>query len=62
MQFVFPVTEKAMREIPAVVHPSGSRVQTVTAEADPLFYNLLLDFGRQTNTPVLLNTSFNDAD
>jgi carbamoyltransferase len=62
MQFVFDVTPKAEKNIPAVIHPSGSRVQTVTQKSDPLFYQLLLDFEAKTGVPVLLNTSFNDAD
>ena len=36
-----------------------ARVQTVTREANPRFYDLLAAFGRRTGIPVLLNTSFN---
>lgn len=46
--------------LPAVTHVDGTaRVQTVTREANPRFYDLLATFGRLTGVPVLLNTSFN---
>ena len=52
--------------IPAVTHVDGSaRVQTVTAERNGLFYDLLKAFEAATTTddapgcPVLVNTSFN---
>ncbi len=47
-------------EIPAVTHVDGSaRVQTVSAQGNPLFYRLLQAFAASTGVPVLLNTSFN---
>lgn len=50
------------QEIPAVTHIDGTgRVQTVAPDADGLFHGLLTTFGRETGTPVLLNTSFNLA-
>ena len=48
------------RDIPAVTHVDGSaRLQTVTRETAPEFYDLLAEFDRQTGCPVLINTSFN---
>ena len=48
------------RTIPAVTHVDGSaRIQTVSREQNPLFYDLLAEFERQTGCPVLINTSFN---
>jgi len=48
------------RDIPAVTHVDGSaRIQTVTRETAPEFYDLLAEFERQTGCPVLINTSFN---
>jgi carbamoyltransferase len=48
------------RTIPAVTHVDGSaRIQTVRREDNPLFYDLLKEFERQTGCPVLINTSFN---
>ena len=46
--------------IPSVVHIDNSaRVQTVKYERNEKFYNLLNEFRKLTNCPVLLNTSFN---
>jgi carbamoyltransferase len=51
---------KAGRDIPAVTHVDGSaRIQTVTRDTAPEFYDLLAEFERQTGCPVLINTSFN---
>jgi carbamoyltransferase len=48
------------RQIPAVTHVDGSaRLQTVARDENELFYDLLLEFERQTGCPVLINTSFN---
>jgi len=58
---VFPVREEKAAEIPAVTHLDGSaRVQTVSKESQSLFWKLLMQFGRETGTFVLLNTSFNE--
>jgi carbamoyltransferase len=46
--------------IPAVTHVDYSaRVQTVRREDHPLYHDLIAAFGRLTNCPVLVNTSFN---
>ncbi len=50
----------ARSSIPAVTHVDYSaRVQTVRREDNALYYDLLAAFGRLTNCPVLVNTSFN---
>ncbi len=60
MQFTVRVKPSAKGILPAVTHVDGTaRVQTVTREANPRFYDLLTTFGRLTGVPVLLNTSFN---
>ena len=47
-------------EIPAVTHVDYSaRIQTVHKETNLRFYNLLDEFERATECPVLVNTSFN---
>jgi carbamoyltransferase len=47
-------------DIPAVTHVDYSaRVQTVSAERNGMFYNVLKSFYDKTGTPVLINTSFN---
>jgi carbamoyltransferase len=46
--------------VPAVTHVDGSaRLQTVTHEAHPEFYDLLKAFDERTGCPVMINTSFN---
>jgi len=60
MLLVCATREEWRDKIPAVVHVDGSsRLQTVTADSDPLFYRLLREFGRITGVPILLNTSLN---
>ena len=46
--------------LPAITHVDYSaRVQTVTAEQNPVFHALLKCFEAKTGCPVLMNTSFN---
>jgi carbamoyltransferase len=47
-------------QIPAVTHVDFSaRVQTVKREDNPLYYDTINEFYRQTGCPVMINTSFN---
>jgi carbamoyltransferase len=47
-------------DIPAVTHIDYSaRVQTVSREVNPDYYELIREFERQTGCPVVVNTSFN---
>ena len=47
-------------DIPAVTHVDYSaRIQTVHAETNPRYHNLLSAFKKLTGCPVLVNTSFN---
>jgi carbamoyltransferase len=51
---------KEGRKIPAVTHVDQSaRLQTVTRDAHPAFYDLLSRFDERTGCPLLINTSFN---
>ncbi len=60
MLLIADAKENAQDEIPAVIHiDNTARVQTVNAEINPDFYQLINEFYRLTNVPVLLNTSFN---
>ena len=46
--------------IPSVTHVDGSaRPQTVEKDVNPLYWNLIDEFGKRTGVPVLMNTSFN---
>jgi carbamoyltransferase len=48
------------RQIPSVTHVDNSaRIQTVTREQNPLYYDLIQDFGALTGVPIIINTSFN---
>ena len=59
MLLVAPVREDK-RRIPAVTHVDGSaRIQTVSREGNPLYYDLIEAFYRRTGTPLIINTSFN---
>jgi carbamoyltransferase len=47
-------------EVPAITHVDYSaRVQTVHKETNLKFYNLISEFKKLTNCPILVNTSFN---
>ena len=57
---VFRAKEITKKLAPAVVHIDGtSRVQTVSERNNQKFYNLINEFYKLTEVPILLNTSFN---
>ena len=58
MQFVAKC--KYPEKYPAICHVDGtSRVQTVSKDDNPNFYNLINKFYKQTGCPMVLNTSLN---
>lgn len=60
MLFTYQVRPDRANKIPAVRHVDGSaRVQTITREQHPRYYDLLKAFEARTGVPVLVNTSFN---
>ena len=62
MMFAVDVLEDKKDLIPAITHVDGTcRVQTVAIEDNPNFYDLINEFYKITNVPVLFNTSFNLA-
>ncbi|MBO6658645.1 MAG: hypothetical protein JJ934_17260 [Pseudomonadales bacterium] len=61
MMKVFQIREEKRSQIPAVTHIDGSgRLQTVTAEDNGRYYDLINAFFHQTGVPMVLNTSFNE--
>ena len=47
-------------KIPAVTHVDGTgRLQTVSKQSNPLYYDLINEFYKQTGVPVIINTSMN---
>lgn len=60
MLFVYDVKPDKVDKIPAVRHVDNTaRIQTVSRQQHPLYYDLLKEFGNRTGVPVLVNTSFN---
>jgi len=58
---VYPVRPSKRSEIPAVTHVDGTgRLQTVSRNQNPRYWELLRSFESLTGTPLLLNTSFNE--
>jgi carbamoyltransferase len=58
---VYLVRPDKRANIPAVTHVDGSgRLQTVSRQANPLYWQLLKAFETLTGVPALLNTSFNE--
>jgi carbamoyltransferase len=61
MLMVYQIRPERRAEIPAVTHVDGSgRLQTVSREVNPRYYQLISDFYQLTGVPVVLNTSFNE--
>ncbi len=55
-----PVRPEKRDIIPSVTHVDGSaRPQTVEKDINPLYWNLISEFGKRTGVPVIMNTSFN---
>ena len=62
MSYALEVKQKSLEQVPSVIHVDGtSRIQTVTKKQNCHFYNLIHEFYKKTNVPMLLNTSFNLA-
>lgn len=62
MLFICDVRPDRRHLLPAITHVDGTaRLQTLTAERNGRFYDLVRAFGERTGVPVLLNTSFNVA-
>ena len=61
MERVLPIRKEKQKLIPAVTHVDGSgRLQSVSKELRPRYYELILEFYNITGIPILINTSFNE--
>jgi len=60
MLLVANIRREKQNQVPAVSHVDGTaRLQTVSKEENPTFYQLIKKFQERTGLPILLNTSFN---
>ncbi len=63
MSVVIPFKEELRDKVPAVVHLDGTgRLQSVTAESNPWYYDFLQKWNEHSGVPIILNTSFNDRE
>lgn len=63
MSFVLSIREEMLGKAPAIEHFDGTaRVQSVNAEQNEWYYNLISKFYEITGIPLVLNTSFNDRE
>src|SRR5882672_9459888 len=61
MLHVYKIRPDKRKHLCAVNHVDDTgRLQTVTREENPLYYDLIQTFGKKTGVPVILNTSFNE--
>ncbi|HLZ41063.1 MAG TPA: carbamoyltransferase C-terminal domain-containing protein [Candidatus Sulfotelmatobacter sp.] len=61
MLHVYKIRPEKRKALWAVNHVDDTgRLQTVTREENPLYYDLISAFHRKTGIPVILNTSFNE--
>ena len=60
MNHRFFLRKEWIRKVPAIVHVDGSaRPNFVHRETNLKYYNLISEFMKITNIPLILNTSFN---
>ncbi|MFL6304346.1 MAG: carbamoyltransferase [Candidatus Sulfotelmatobacter sp.] len=61
MLHVYKIRPEKRKALCAVNHVDDTgRLQTVTREENPMYYDLISAFHRKTGLPVILNTSFNE--
>ena len=62
MSFAVKAKNKAIKEVPSIVHVDNTcRVQTLKKTDNEKYYDLIKFFFKKTGVPMLLNTSFNLA-
>ncbi len=61
MLHVYKIRPDKRKSLCAVNHKDDTgRLQTVTRDENPLYYDLIRTFGQKAGIPVILNTSFNE--
>jgi len=61
MEKVYQIKPQKRELIPAVTHVDGTgRLQTVSKTMNSLYYDLIREFHKLTEVPIVLNTSFNE--
>ncbi|MCA9602844.1 MAG: carbamoyltransferase, partial [Myxococcales bacterium] len=61
MMLVYPTKPESREKIQATDHlDHTARLQTVSRDQNPRYYQLIETFGKKTGIPVVLNTSFNE--
>jgi len=62
MMYAVEAKEEVRDKIPAVLHVDHTcRIQTVTKDVNPHYYEMISEFYNYTKVPMVLNTSFNLA-
>ena len=61
MMHVVKIRPEKRAELSAVCHEDNTgRLQTVSRQQNPMYYDLIKTFAQKSGTPVVLNTSFNE--
>ena len=54
------IIHQSRSDVPAITHVNYSaRLQTVTREDNPFYYDIIKNFADLTGCPIIVNTSFN---
>ena len=60
MMYAVNCQEGVEEKIPAIIHVDGTcRIQTVSRDQNPHYYDIIKAFKDKTNVPIIFNTSFN---
>jgi len=60
MMYAVNCQPEVEKKIPSIIHVDGTcRIQTVTKQQNPMYYEYINEFYKQTGVPIVFNTSFN---